>query len=65
VPRPEDLVLDGLSGEDRARVSEALEVDADEWRRELPTIREHFDAFGDRLPEALREELAALEQRLS
>jgi phosphoenolpyruvate carboxykinase (GTP) len=65
VPRPEDLVLDGLSERDRANVADALRVDVGEWRRELPTMREHFDAFGDKLPAELREELDALEQRLS
>jgi phosphoenolpyruvate carboxykinase (GTP) len=64
VPRAEDLVLDGLPEADQAQVVEALRVDADEWRRELPTIHEHFDSFGDRLPAELRDELAALEQRL-
>jgi phosphoenolpyruvate carboxykinase (GTP) len=64
VPRPEDLVLDGLSDKDRANLGATLVVDAEEWRRELPTIREHFDNFGDRLPSALRDELATLEQRL-
>ena len=29
-----------------------------------PHIREHFDRFGDRLPEGLNEELAGLEERL-
>ena len=65
VPRPEDLDLDGLSDEDRGRVPEALHVDADEWRRDLPTIRDHFDTFGDKLPFALREELTALDRRLA
>jgi phosphoenolpyruvate carboxykinase (GTP) len=65
VPQPDDLVLDGLSDDDRARTAEALRVDADEWRHELPTIREHFDTFGDQLPKTLREELTALDRRLS
>jgi phosphoenolpyruvate carboxykinase (GTP) len=64
VPRAEDLVLDGLPDADQARVAAALHVDVDEWRRELPTIHEHFASFGDRLPAELRDELAALEQRL-
>jgi phosphoenolpyruvate carboxykinase (GTP) len=64
VPRPEDLVLDGLPEDDQARAGEALRVDDAEWRRELPTIRDHFDSFGDRLPDALHDELDALEQRL-
>jgi phosphoenolpyruvate carboxykinase (GTP) len=65
VPSADDLELDGLSDADRERVDAALVVDADEWRRELPTIREHFDAFGDKLPFALREELTALDRRLA
>ncbi len=46
-------------------VSSLLEVDPDEWKAELPLIEEHFATFGDRLPDALRAQLAALEQRLS
>ena len=65
VPRPEDLVLDGFSAEEKAKVDEALVVNADEWRRELPTIREHFNTFGDKLPIVLREELTALDRRLA
>jgi phosphoenolpyruvate carboxykinase (GTP) len=65
VPRPEDLVLDGLPDNVRDRVAEALRVDAEEWRRELPTIRSDFDTYGDKLPHALREELTALDRRLS
>jgi phosphoenolpyruvate carboxykinase (GTP) len=65
VPSADHLTLDGLSDEDRARTAEALVVNADEWRRELPTIREHFDTFGEKLPFALREELTALDRRLA
>jgi phosphoenolpyruvate carboxykinase (GTP) len=64
VPRAQDLVLDGLSDDEQANAAAALEVDPEEWRRELPTIREHFDTFGDKLPQALRDELDELESRL-
>jgi phosphoenolpyruvate carboxykinase (GTP) len=64
VPRPRDLVLDGLADADRANLDAALRVDHDDWARELPTMREHFDAFGDRLPAELHEELRALADRL-
>src|SRR6478672_6103743 len=63
VPRPADLYLEDL-GEPTERTEAALAVDPDEWRRELSTIREHFDSFGDKLPPELRAELDALEQRL-
>ena len=29
-----------------------LTVDIDEWRAEVPSIREHFAMFGDKLPTA-------------
>ena len=43
----------------------ALRVDEGEWRSEVANTRKHFDDFGDRLPGALLEQLAALEQRLA
>jgi phosphoenolpyruvate carboxykinase (GTP) len=39
-------------------------VDKEGWKSELPSIREHYATFGDRLPKALSDELNALEQRL-
>ena len=45
-------------------MTELLSVDAEEWRRELPLISEHYDRFGDRVPPALRDELDALAKRL-
>jgi phosphoenolpyruvate carboxykinase (GTP) len=64
VPTADALDTDGLDvpAEDLA---ELLRVDNDEWRAELPSIEEHFAQFGDRLPVTLRDELAALEKRLS
>jgi phosphoenolpyruvate carboxykinase (GTP) len=41
-----------------------FDVDHDEWRAQLPQMREHFATFGDKLPEALAAQLEALEQRL-
>ena len=46
-------------------LAEALRVDVEEWRKEVPLIESHFDLFGDRLPETLRGELAHLSARLS
>jgi phosphoenolpyruvate carboxykinase (GTP) len=63
VPQPHDLDLHGLDlpAENLARL---LDVDVEAWQAELPSIREHFDRFGDRLPEGLNEELDGLEERL-
>jgi phosphoenolpyruvate carboxykinase (GTP) len=63
VPRAEDLDLRGLDATPE-QVASALRVDVDEWRAELPTMHEHLAEFGDRLPAALREELATLEHNL-
>ena len=46
-------------------LSAALRVDPKEWLQELPLVAEHYDQFGDRLPGAMREELAELTKRLS
>jgi phosphoenolpyruvate carboxykinase (GTP) len=45
-------------------LAKLLEVDPDEWREQLPQLREHLDSFGDKLPDELRAQLEALEQRL-
>ncbi len=42
-----------------------LEVDAEGWAAQLPQMKEHYAEFGDRLPAELRDQLEALEQRLS
>jgi phosphoenolpyruvate carboxykinase (GTP) len=63
VPSASDLDLDGLNLKAGA-IEAAVAVDADDWREELGFIREHFDSIGERMPEALRSELAALESRL-
>ncbi|MFN8105907.1 MAG: phosphoenolpyruvate carboxykinase (GTP) [Acidimicrobiia bacterium] len=64
VPRPQDLDVTGLdvSMEDLAT---ALDVGVSAWIEELGLIKEHLDQFGDRLPDALRDELTALEKRLA
>jgi phosphoenolpyruvate carboxykinase (GTP) len=41
-----------------------LAVDPEEWRGQLPRLREHFATFGDKLPDELAEQLQALERRL-
>jgi phosphoenolpyruvate carboxykinase (GTP) len=63
VPDAEDLDLSGLE-DDPADIEASLAVDPDEWRAEIPGIEEWFDKIGDKLPSPVRDELAALEQRL-
>ena len=47
-----------------AQMEELLHVDVEEWLNEIALIREHYERFGETLPEALSDELAALETRL-
>jgi phosphoenolpyruvate carboxykinase (GTP) len=63
VPAPGGIDLDDLevSKED---MEELLRVDPEEWRREVPLIREHFAKFGDRLPAPLARQVDDLERRL-
>jgi phosphoenolpyruvate carboxykinase (GTP) len=63
LPAPGSLDVQGLSIPP-AQLEELLRIDVDGWSSELPLVREHYAQFGDRLPDGLREELAALEQRL-
>jgi phosphoenolpyruvate carboxykinase (GTP) len=63
VPSVDDLDLEGLDAT-REQVAAALAVSASEWREQLPLFEAHFDSFGAKLPEALREELGRLKVRL-
>ena len=64
VPAPGAIDIEGVdvSKED---MEELLRVDRDEWRAEVPLIREHFAKFGDRLPRALSDAVDELERRLA
>jgi len=64
LPTVASLPTEGLDVPDSALV-ELLSVDTDAWNAELPLIAEHYATFGSHLPDALREELAALEDRLT
>jgi phosphoenolpyruvate carboxykinase (GTP) len=64
VPEAGALATDGLQLAPGA-LDELLTVDPDLWRAELPLIDEHYEQFGDRLPQALRDELDALGKRLA
>ena len=63
IPTKDALYLDGLdiSAED---LEELLKVDTEEWKKQIPLIREHLAKFGNRLPAGLKDEVGALEKRL-
>jgi phosphoenolpyruvate carboxykinase (GTP) len=64
VPTAADLDLDGLDVA-TADVDEALAVNAEEWRAELPLIEEWFEFVGEKLPTGIKDEFDALKTRLA
>ena len=64
IPTREALNLEGLAIDERD-VTELLTVNDDEWRAEVPLIREHYAQFADRLPAELHAQIDALEARLA
>ncbi len=63
LPTKEDLNVDGLDISD-ADLDELLKVDVEEWKAEVPSIQAHLDSLGERLPQEMRDQLAALSERL-
>jgi phosphoenolpyruvate carboxykinase (GTP) len=63
VPTPEALDTEGLDMT-AEQITEALKVDPEEWRAEIPQITEWFEKFGDSLPAVLWTELDGLKARL-
>jgi phosphoenolpyruvate carboxykinase (GTP) len=55
--------LTGLDIQEAA-MAQLLEVDPDAWKQQLPQVHEHYARFGDGLPDEMRSQLEALEQRL-
>ncbi|MEV6240350.1 phosphoenolpyruvate carboxykinase (GTP) [Lentzea sp. NPDC051838] len=63
VPTADDLDLEGLDAS-REDIEASLEFNADEWRAEIPLVEEWFAKIGEKVPTTLRDQLAALKQRL-
>jgi phosphoenolpyruvate carboxykinase (GTP) len=63
LPGLNGINTDGLNVSE-ADMAELLAVRTDEWRTEVPLIREHFAKFGSHLPAALSFEVDELERRL-
>ncbi|MEX0775360.1 MAG: phosphoenolpyruvate carboxykinase (GTP) [Phycisphaeraceae bacterium] len=63
LPEEGALDLDGLNIP-AGNLDQLLKVDVQGWLSEMPSIREHYQQFGDKLPAALVEELNQLEARL-
>src|SRR5262249_4576122 len=63
LPAPGSLDTQGIRIAD-ADLAELTRADVEAWTAELSSMRAHYDKFGERLPQGLRDELAALEKRL-
>ena len=65
VPKAEDINIEGLDGITVETIKDLLSVDAKSWLEDIGNIKEFYAQVGDRVPEALYDELNALEARLS
>jgi len=64
VPTAASMDVSGLDIAD-ADLETLLSIDNEAWRGEVELIRGHFDSIGERLPNAMRDELSDLEKRLA
>ena len=64
IPTIDALHLEGLEISS-PEVENLLRVEADAWHQELDLIDAHFNTFGDRLPEGMRDQLTELAKRLA
>ncbi len=65
VPKAEDIDVEGLDGITLDTVKELLSVDTESWLADVENIKEFYALVGDSVPAELKDELAALEARLS
>ncbi|KAA0961673.1 phosphoenolpyruvate carboxykinase (GTP) [Microbacterium sp. ANT_H45B] len=63
LPIMSDLNLDGIDVP-QADLDELFAVDAEAWKHEADLTEEFYDTFGEKVPAALRAELASLRYRL-
>jgi len=64
IPAPGDLNLDGLDISE-TQLAALFELDPDAWDREAALTEEYFAQFGDKVPEALRQQLWYLRERIA
>jgi len=64
LPEKGALDIDGLDI-DPAVMDKLCGVDVGAWLAEIPSIKEHYAKFGDKIPQALLDEVASLEERLN
>ena len=65
IPKAEDICIEGLSDVDLDTVKGLLSVDVDAWLDDVANIKDFYAQVGARVPQAMYDELAALEARLN
>ena len=65
VPKAEDINVEGLEDVSLETIKELLSVDVDSWLEDINNIKEFYALVGDRVPQTMYDELAALEARLN
>ena len=63
VPYAKDINIEGLSV-DTETLEDLLSVDNNAWKEDIANIKEFYAQVGERVPQAMYDELAALEARL-
>ncbi|OKL46721.1 phosphoenolpyruvate carboxykinase (GTP) [Boudabousia marimammalium] len=64
-PKFEDFNIDGLKGFDKETWDKLFFVDPEAWDKEAAETEEYFKQFGDKLPAAIKDELAKLRERIA
>ena len=64
MPTKDSLYLDGLNVTD-ADIDALLSIEKDQWLAEVESIKEHYAKFGDGMPQELKNQLMALEERIN
>ena len=64
LPYPEDICIEGLEDVTLDTIKELLSVDVASWKEDVANIKEFYAQVGDRVPQTMYDELAALEARL-
>jgi phosphoenolpyruvate carboxykinase (GTP) len=64
VPKAEDICIEGLEDVTLDTIKELLTVDKASWLEDVENIKAFYAQVGDRVPQTMYDELAALEARL-
>ena len=64
VPKAEDICIEGLQDVTLDTIKELLTVDKASWLEDIENIKAFYAQVGDRVPQTMYDELAALEARL-